>query len=136
VIRDGNRSTERVGLIDDFCHYIGAVVSHGNASAAVSDCGRRLRGTLVMPDTFLVLQPIPMRLRNQHADNVHVIFKRAAGLLSDDIEHRLIDDIRQKQQLRQLQIKDDGIMEEQLIQHADDYNQFCDVSKLVCNRKS
>lgn len=65
VIREGNASKTIYGLpsnLDFNCHFHGKVVSHGNVSAAISNC-HTLMGTIVMDDHFLVIQTIPERLK-------------------------------------------------------------------------
>lgn len=124
VIRDGNDSRLHDGLpYRSDCHYLGTVVSHGNASAAVSNCAT-VRGAIVMPDYFLMLHPVPQRLRREGADSVfsdkhHVIYKRSPRLLDDDNE-----------------IDSTPFIEEKFVQLEDEAREFCDVSKSVDPRES
>ncbi|VDL84768.1 unnamed protein product [Nippostrongylus brasiliensis] len=81
ITRNGSEVVERKGLeLDHNCHFQGTVSSHGQVPVAISDC-RSLMGTLVMDDHFLVLQTVPQRVRH-HSPNEHLVFKRAASLLT------------------------------------------------------
>lgn len=103
---------EHKGLPSTFdynCHYHGLVKSHGNVSAAISNC-RSLMGIFVMDDHFLVLQTIPPRLKNNQSKS-HIIYKRSASLLSS-LEQSL------ETQLKKLNQEEAGV-------------EFCDVSESI-----
>ncbi|CAD6189314.1 unnamed protein product [Caenorhabditis auriculariae] len=96
VIRQGDNVTQFNGLQNyRHCHYQGKVKSHGDRAAAVSDCGS-LMGSLIMEDHFLVLQTVPNRVRHLQKEQ-HLVFKRAAGLLSDT-ESRIREEISRLQE--------------------------------------
>ena len=118
LIRDGNGSQLHPGLRHrSDCHFLGTVLSHGNASAAVSNCAN-VRGTIVMPDYFLMLHPVPARLKKDDAetfsDKHHVIYKRSPRLLDDTMD-----------------IHTPPVVEEQFVQLQEEFREFCDVSKSV-----
>lgn len=120
VIRDGSDSRLHSGLpYRSNCHYLGTVVSHRNASAAVSNCAT-VRGAIVMPDYFLMLHPVPHRLRQEdgadgiYSDKHHVVYKRSPRLLDDANE-----------------IPSTQFIEEQSVQLEEEFREFCDVSKSV-----
>uniref|UniRef100_A0A914VC25 Peptidase M12B domain-containing protein n=1 Tax=Plectus sambesii TaxID=2011161 RepID=A0A914VC25_9BILA len=118
VIRDGKDSRLHDGLpYRSDCHYLGTVLSHGNASAAVSNCAY-VRGAIVMPDYFLMLHPVPLRLRQDDGDSVfsdkhHVIFKRSPRLLDDTND-----------------IHSPPVVEEQFVQLQEEFREFCDVNEI------
>ncbi|VDK47676.1 unnamed protein product [Anisakis simplex] len=112
VIRDGNHSERTNGLpsnLDSNCHFVGKVTSHGDVAAAISNC-HSLMGTIIMDDHFLMIQPIPERLKAYQVEE-HVVYKREAGLMNS-LERSI---------------------EEQLIRLNDEPlgDQFCDVSKSI-----
>ncbi|CAJ0583415.1 unnamed protein product, partial [Mesorhabditis spiculigera] len=92
ITRHGENSTKENGLnLDYSCHYMGKVVSHGNAPVAMSDC-RTMMGTLVLDKHFLVLQTIPQRMHAEQEEK-HLVFKREASLLTSlerTIEEELV----------------------------------------------
>lgn len=65
------------------CHYHGRVRTHGDAHAAISDCGARLMGVIALHDDastarHLVLQTVPERLRirkMREPDMHHLVYK-------------------------------------------------------------
>ncbi|VDD96513.1 unnamed protein product, partial [Enterobius vermicularis] len=112
AIRDANTVLEQHGFpknIDYSCHYHGLVKSHGNVSAAISNC-RNLMGILVMDDHFLVLQTIPPNLKTDQSGK-HIIYKRSASLLSS-LEQSLAAEL-------------------EMLNQEENEVEFCDVSESV-----
>lgn len=83
MVRQGNETYTTKGLplnLQGNCHFHGKVVSHGNVSAAISNC-KDLMGTIMMDDHFLLLQAIPKRFKS---DQVYLRNSAAFLILNPD----------------------------------------------------